>query len=45
MVFGVGVGDVNGVGGEERDWVDSEEGSDFGDFEVGVESVAEKRVA
>lgn len=41
MVLDVGEGDVDGVGEEDGDWVDLEEGGDFGDFEVGVERVAE----
>lgn len=45
MVLDVGVRDVDGIGGEERDGVYLEERSDLGDFEVGVESVAEQGVA
>lgn len=45
VVFNIGVGNVDGIGCEEGDRVDLEEGSDFGDFEVGVESVAEESVA
>lgn len=45
VVLDVGVGDVDGVGGEKRDGVDLEERRYLRDFEVGVERVAEKRVA
>ena len=45
MVFDVRVRDIDGIGGEERDWVDLEEGGDFGDLEVGVESVANEGIA
>lgn len=41
VVFDIGVGNVDGVGGEDGDRVDLEEGGYFGDFEVGVESVTE----
>lgn len=45
VVLDVRVGNVDGVGGEDGDGVDVEEGADFGDFEVRVESVAEQCVA
>lgn len=40
MVFDIGVSDVNGVGCEEGDWVNLEEGCNLRDFEVCVECVA-----
>ena len=45
VVLDVGVGDVDGVRGEERDGVDLEQRRHLGDFEVRVEGVAQKRVA
>lgn len=42
MVLDVWVRDVDGVREEDGDWVDLEEGSDFCDFEIGVESVTEE---
>lgn len=45
VVLDVGVGDVDGVGGEKRDRVDLEERRHFGDFEVSVKGVPQKRVA
>lgn len=45
VVFDVGVRDVDGVGGEDRNGINLEEGSNLGDFEVGVESVPEQGVA
>lgn len=45
VVLDVRVGNVDGVGGEDGDGVDVEEGAHFGDFEVGVKSVAEQCAA
>ena len=45
VVLHVGVRDVDGVRGEKRDGVDLEERRHFGDFEVRVEGVSQKRVA
>jgi len=44
-VLDVGVGDVDGIGGEKRDGVDLEERRHLGDFEVSVKGVSQKRVA
>lgn len=45
MVLDVRVGDVDGIGGEDDNGVDLEEGGNLGDLQVGVESVAQQGVA
>ena len=45
VVFDVGVRDVDGVGSEDRNGVNLEEGSNLGDFQVGVESVSQQGIA
>ena len=45
VVFDVGVRDVDSVGSEDRNGVNLEEGSNLGDFQVGVESVSQQGIA
>lgn len=45
VVLHIGVGDVDGVGEEEGDWVHREEGRHLRHFEVGVEGVPHHRIA
>nr|GMC51485.1 hypothetical protein Iba_chr01cCG6740 [Ipomoea batatas] len=45
VVLDVRIGNVDGVGREEGDWVGLEQRRHLGDFKVGVESVADERGA